>query len=59
MANEQVTKLAVAQARQIGEMEDVTTRLLRQRLSLLLMKGNSALLIGRVPEEQNEDGGLE
>ena len=59
MANEQVTKLAVAQARQIGEMEDVTTRLLRQRLSLLLMKGNSALLIGRVPEEQNEDDGLE
>ena len=59
VANEQVTKLAVAQARQIGEMEDVTTRLLPQRLSLLLMKGNSALLIGRVPEEQNEDDGLE
>ena len=41
---------------QIGEMEDVTTRMLRQRLSLLLMKGNSALLIGRVPEEQDQDG---
>ena len=58
VANEQVTKLAVAQARQIGEMEDVTTRLLRQRLSLLLMKGNSALLIGRVPEEQHHDDDL-
>ena len=59
VASEQVTKLAVAQARQIGEMEDVTTRMLRQRLSLLLMKGNSALIIGRVPEEQGQDGGLE
>ena len=59
VAVEQVTKLAVAQARQIGEMEDVTTRLLRQRLSLLLMKGNSALLIGRVPEEQDGDDGFE
>ena len=59
VAVEQVTKLAVAQARQIGEMEDVTTRLLRQRLSLLLMKGNSALLFGRVPEEQDGDDGFE
>ena len=56
VASKQVTKLATAQARHIGEAEDVTVRLLRQRLSLLLMKGNSALLVGRVPEPEDNDG---
>ena len=56
VATKQVTKLATAQARHTGEAEDVTVRLLRQRLSLLLMKGNSALLIGRVPEPEDPDG---
>ena len=50
------TATATAQARHTGEAEDVTVRLLRQRLSLLLMKGNSALLIGRVPEPEDPDG---
>ena len=52
VANEQVQKLGVALARQSGEDEDQTVRHLRQRLSLLLMRGNSALLINRVPESE-------
>ena len=56
VASKQVTKLATAQARQVGEAEEVTVRRLRQRLSLLLMKGNSALLVGRVPEPDDPDG---
>ena len=50
VANEQVQKLGRALARQSGEDEDLTVRHLRQRLSLLLMRGNSSLLINRVPE---------
>ena len=57
VANEQVTRLAAAHSRQTGQPEDEVVRALRQQLSLLLMKGNSALLIGRVPEpaEDNYD----
>ena len=49
VAIEQVQKIGRALARQSGEDEDQTTRHLFQKLSLLLMKGNSALLINRVP----------
>ena len=59
VAGRQITRLATAQARQVGEAEEVTVRRLRQRLSLLLMKGNSALLVGRVPEEEDPDGQLD
>ena len=59
VATKQVTKLATAQARQLGEAEEVAVRRLRQRLSLLLMKGNSALLVGRVPEPEDPDGVLD
>ena len=55
VASEQVTKLAAAQARQSGQPEEEVVRALRQQLSLLLMKGNSALLIGRVPESGEEE----
>ena len=55
MASEQVTKLAAAQARQSGQPEEEVVRALRQQLSLLLMKGNSALLIGRVPEPGEDE----
>ena len=55
VANEQVTRLAAAHSRQTGQPEDEVVRALRQQLSLLLMKGNSALLIGRVPEPPEED----
>ena len=52
-----MTRLAAAHSRQTGQPEDEVVRALRQQLSLLLMKGNSALLIGRVPEpaEDNYD----
>ena len=50
-ANEQVTKLAVAKARQIGEMEDVTTRKLRHHLSLLLCTADSHWIRGAGPEQ--------
>ena len=59
VASKQVTKLATAQARQFGEAEEVTVRRLRQRLSLLLLKGSSAFLMGRVPEEEDPDGQLD
>ena len=49
VAAEQVQKLGRALARQSGEDEDQTVRHLFQKLSLLLMRGNSALLINRVP----------
>ena len=46
---EQIQKLGRALARQSGEDEDQTFRHLLQKLSLLLMRGNSALLLNRVP----------
>ena len=49
VAVEQVKKLGRALARQSGEDEDQTVRHLFQKLSLLLMRGNSALLVNRVP----------
>ena len=43
-------KLASAQARQqIGEDQGVVTRHLYQRLSVLLTRGNAALLLNRLP----------
>ena len=49
VAVEQIQKLGRALARQSGEDEDQTVRHLFEKLSLLLMRGNSALLINRVP----------
>ena len=48
VAIEQIQKLGRALARQSGEDEDKTIRHLFQKLSLLLMSGNSALLLNRV-----------
>ena len=45
----QVKKLASAQARQTGEDQGVVTRHLYQRLSVLLTRGNAALLLNRLP----------
>ena len=50
-AVEQVKKLGSALARQRGEDEQLEVRHLFQRLSLLLQKGNSALLVNRTPED--------
>ena len=61
VAIEQIQKLGRALARQSGEDEDQTIRHLFQKLSLLLMRGNSALLLNRVPVVviDPEAGGLE
>ena len=46
---EQVKKLASAQARQTGEEQSEATRHLYQKLSVLLARGNAALLLNRFP----------
>ena len=45
----EVKKLASALARNLGEDEGETWRKTITRLSILLMKGNAALLSGRIP----------
>ena len=61
VAIEQIQKLGRALARQSGEDEDKTIRHLFLKLSLLLMSGNSALLLNRVPvvDIDPEAGGWE
>ena len=61
VAIEQIQKLGRALARQSGEDEAKTIRHLFQKLSLLLMSGNSALLLNRVPvvDIEPEAGGWE
>ena len=48
-AEKQVKKLAQAVARQTGVDESECCSQATSRLSLLLMKGNSAILINRIP----------
>ena len=48
-AVEQLKKLARAQARSTGKDEDDAIRHLFQRLAVMLVKGNSALLLNRIP----------
>ena len=57
-AVEQIRKLAAALSRQTGEEESVATIHLYQKLSIHLMKGNSALLLNRIPTvpDSNIDG---
>ena len=57
-AVQQIKKLAAALSRQTGEEESVATSHLYQKLSVHLMKGNSALLLNRVPNfpENHVDG---
>ena len=45
----QVKKLASAQARHTGGDQSETTRHLSQRLSILLARGNAALILNRQP----------
>ena len=45
----EVRKIASALSRQTGEEEGTTVRHVVQRLSILLIKGNAALLLNRVP----------
>ena len=48
-AVEQFRKLARAQARSTGKEEEDAIRHLFQRLGVLLVKGNAALLLNRIP----------
>ena len=48
-AVEQLKKLARAQAKSTGKEEDDSVRHLFQRLGVLLVKGNAALLLNRIP----------
>ena len=50
VAVEQVKKIGAAVARHQGSDERVATRQLFQRLSLTLMRGNAALILGRRPD---------
>ena len=51
----QVKKLVSAQASQTGEEQSETTRHLYQKLSLLLARGNAALLLNRFPTYASQD----
>ena len=53
LALEEIKKLGTAMARATNQEEKETTRHLLQRLSILLMKGNTALLISRIPSPNN------
>ena len=53
VATREVKKLASALARHTGEEEGETTRKLFVRLSILVMKGNSAILSNRIPSLQD------
>ena len=48
-AVDQLRKLARAQARNTGKEEDEAIRHLFQRLGVLLVRGNAALFLNRVP----------
>ena len=48
---EQVKRIGAATARNQGSDEQLATRQLFQRLSLTLMRGNAALIVGRKPED--------
>ena len=45
----QVKKIGAAKARQTGEEEDLAVSHLFQKLSVLLVRGNAALLLNRIP----------
>ena len=50
VAVEQVKRIGAAIARNQGSDERLATRQLFQRLSLTLMRGNAALIVGRKPD---------
>ena len=51
VAVEQLKRLGAAVGRHQGSDERVSSRQLFQRLSLTLMRGNAALIIGRRPDD--------
>ena len=48
-AEDQVKRIARAQARSSGKEEDVAIKQLFQKLGVLLVKGNAAMLLNRIP----------
>ena len=52
---EQIKKIGVALARHLGQDEADTVRHLFQRLAVLLVKGNVALLINRIPNHPDPE----
>ena len=59
-AVEQLRKLARAQARSTGKEEEESIRHLFQQLGVLLVKGNAALILNRIPSfsPPNVDGDI-
>ena len=55
MAEQQVKKLGAALARQTGQEEADKVRHLFQRLSVLLVKGNAALFLNRLPSHPSPE----
>jgi hypothetical protein len=51
----QVKKLASAQARQTWEERSEAIRHLNRKLSVLLTRGNAALLLNRIPTFPSQD----
>ena len=49
IAVDQIRKLARAGARNMGKEEDEAVRHLFQKLGVLLIKGNAAMLLNRIP----------
>ena len=56
---EQVEKLGSTLVRHRGEDEQLETRHLFQRLSLLLVRGNAALLVIRAPDGDTLEGAID
>ena len=55
LAVAEIRKLAAALARQTGQEEKECRSHLLQRLSVLLVRGNSALFVNRIPENNSAD----
>ena len=55
IAVKQIRKLARAQARNSGKEEEEATRHLFQRLGVLLVKCNAALLTNRIPSHSSPE----
>ena len=55
LAVAEIRKLAVALARQTGQEDKECQSHLYQRLSVLLVRGNCALLVNRIPENNTAD----
>ena len=53
-----VKRLGQALARSNGQEEDIVTKHLFQKLSVLLMRGNSQLVLNRLPQSDTRTDGI-